>query len=161
MKTKGFGKLIALVLCMAMAFSMSSTAFAAEPTANVEAGNGAAIISVDNTQAGASVAAEIPVFHYPLKAHEGIKLSLGTLTAGQTVTVIVGWKYSEDDISTTPVLHIGLPVSTATSFEAIELESKEPLVVEFKVNTTAPYSLFLANPSSYQLDVNFSVLVSG
>lgn len=160
MKTKGFGKLIALVLCMAMAFSVSSTAFAAEPSSNVEAGNGASIVSVDNTLAGDSAVAPIYDNSIPLDAGTGILIPLGTLAVGQTVTVKADWEYTDEKVTTTPSLAVALPLSSQTTFDTYVITGISATVT-FTVKTAAAFSLYIGNPSSeHELRVDFDITIT-
>ena len=84
MKTKSFGKLIALVLCVAMAFSMSVTAFAAEPV-EVDTGNA----SKEAAVIGANTIVELSNVNTSgtLPASTFEMYPIGDLTAGQIVEI--------------------------------------------------------------------------
>ena len=102
MKTKKSGKLIAFVLCVAMAFSMSATAFAAEPSEeNVwmvnSNSNAIEVAGVLSTEDGSSDNA--------LEPASGKMFYLGKLTAGQIVNVQATWTPSDVN------LYIGLVLS--------------------------------------------------
>lgn len=162
MKTKGFGRLIALVLCMAMAFSVTSTAFAAEPSDsayyNIETENGVAIVSVDNALAGEPAIAPIYNNSISLNAGQGIMIPIGTLTAGQKVVLDAHWYY-DNNKTIIPSIDVALPLSTQTTFPVHRITGNSDTFT-FTVNSAGTFSLFIGNPSSsYDLIVDFSVTI--
>lgn len=160
MKAKHFGKLIALVLCMAMAFSMSVTAFAAEPSSNIEAENGAAIAGVDSTLASDSAVAPVYDNSFTLGKNGYLLIPFGTLTVGQTVTVKAEWEYTDKKATGTPSLEVGMPTSTQTTFDTYVITGTSATIT-FTVKTAASFILYIGNPSSvYDLDVNFNITIT-
>ena len=132
MKTKGFGKLIALALCVAMAFSMSATAFAAGPSE-------ANLVNVDSE----------PVAVNTLDSSTDIILAASTakvyyinkLTAGQIVRIEATW--GKDNLN----LHIGIALGTSTGTNLYNATGGTVDIVT-KVPVEGDYYLIVANPST-------------
>lgn len=145
MKTKKFGKLIALALCVAMAFSMSATAFAAGPSENnagyvgVETVETVAIEADDNSTLAPST--------YKM-------YSLGELTAGQIVRIVATWEDSTYD------LHIGLVLGGSTGTN-LYVGTDGFVDIYTTIPKDGTYYLMIANPSTTETltDIHWAVAV--
>ena len=133
MKTKGFGKLIALALCIAMAFSMSATAFAAGPseanTANV-GGEPVAVHNLDSSDDVITLDASTAKVYYIAK-----------LTAGQIVEIKATWNESNMN------LHIGIALGTSTGTNLYN-GTNGSVDILTTVPVDGDYYLIVANPST-------------
>lgn len=151
-KTNNLSKLIALVLSLVMMCSMSVSAFAAE-VADVEytqAGENCEVINIDLDEVLAE-AEEININGrtvLTLAASTLAKANIGTLSAGQSVTINVSWS------STTLPLHVGLMKTTASSGNLVSVTGGSASITA-TVNSAGTYYLVVANPStSTALTVN-------
>lgn len=132
MKTKRFGRLIAFALCIAMAFSMSATAFAAEPfevnTDNVDS-EPVAVNSLDS-RTNITLAASTANVYY-----------IDKLTAGQIVRIMAKW--DERDLN----LHIGIALGTSTGTNLYN-GTNGTVDIYTTVPVDGDYYLIVANPST-------------
>lgn len=163
MKTKGFGRLIALMLCVAMAFSLSSTAFAAEPLdgeyPNIEVENGATIISGDGVLSVDSTIEPGRVYGITLDPNNGIFVPIGTFSAGEDFTVTVAWAYADSSITSTPSIRIGVQEASASGHVGY-VYSNSPKRINYTFESAGTYYLFFGNPStSYALNVLFQITI--
>lgn len=143
MKTKEFGKLIAFALCIAMAFSMSATAFAAEPsevntdnmggeTIAVGSDEGLAIAEIKNLDSSNTITLEKST----AKAYY-----IDKLTAGQIVRIEAKWSSSSLN------LHIGIALGTSTGTNLYN-GTNGSVDIYTTVPVDGDYYLIVANPST-------------
>ena len=149
MKTRSFGKLIALVLCVAMAFSVSATAFAAEPskveyTQSDMAGNA---ITIDMPKIMAMSNIKMPNADKTSKketiqlgANQIAMKKFGELSANQVVEITVSCTPTVDE------LHVGLVLDTASSGRLAVVEGGNGTIYAL-VPTSGTYILMIGNPT--------------
>lgn len=151
MKTKSFGKLIALALCVAMAFSMPVTAFAAEP---VEVDTGSA--SKETTVSGADKIFDLSNVntYSTLLASKYEMYPIGKLTAGQIVEIKASWTPATEN------LHIGLFLNGSSGSKLYKATNGSVDVLTV-VPVNGTYYLMIANPSTTEdlYNVHWSVSV--
>ena len=163
MKTKIFGKLIALALCVAMAFSMSSTAFAAAPSEgeyfNDDSGNSITIVSIDNTLTDDSAVAPIASHNITLEPRTGVLLTIGKLSSYQKFSVDLSWAFSEPNNGSTPSILMGIQEKSASGHQGYVFTGSSKYL-SITVEYAGTYLLFLGNPSSlYDLEITYKVTV--
>lgn len=144
-KTNNLTKLLALVLSLVMMCSMSVSAFAAE-VADVEYtqdGENCEVITIDLDEVLAN-AEEVNLNGrtvLTLAASTLGKTNIGTLSAGQSVTINVTWS------STSLPLHVGLMKTTASSGNLVSVTGGSASITA-TVNSAGTYYLVVANPST-------------
>lgn len=163
MKTKTLGKLIALALCVAMAFSMSSTAFAAAPSEgeyfNDDLGNSITIVSGNNTLADDSAVAPIASHKITLEPRTGVYFTVGKLSANQEFSVEASWAFAEPNDGSTPSLLIGLQEENQSGHQGYVITGSSE-TFRIVVNVAGTYYLFLGNPSYlYDLEITYKIIV--
>lgn len=146
-KTNNLTKLLALVLSLVVMCSMSVSAFAAE-VADVEYaqdGENCEVITInldeiltetdiENLNARGSIT---------LEASQAKLYNVGTLSAGQSVVIIVEWEQG------TYPLHIGLVKSTSSTGNLVSITGGSKTFTA-TVSTAGTYYLMIANPSTSQ-----------
>ena len=144
-KTNNLTKLLALVLSLVMMCSMSVSAFAAEMP-DVEYNQDSEIgevITIDLDEALAN-AEEVNLNGRTvlnLAASTLAKANIGSLSAGQSVTINVTWS------SKTLPLHVGLMKTTASSGNLASVTGGSASITA-TVNSAGSYYLVVANPST-------------
>ena len=144
-KTNNLTKLLALVLSLVMMCSMSVSAFAAEVTdvEYTQDGENSEVITIDLDEVLAN-AEEINLNGrtvVTLAASTLAKTNIGTLSAGQSVTIKVTWS------STSLPLHVGLMKTTASSGNLVSVTGGSATITA-TVNSAGTYYLVVANPST-------------
>lgn len=144
-KTNNLTKLLALVLSLVMMCSMSVSAFAAEvPDVeyNQDSENCEVItIDLDEVLANAEEINMNGRTVLTLAASTLAKTNIGTLSAGQSVTINVTWS------STSLPLHVGLMKTTASSGNLLSVTGGSASITA-TVNSAGTYYLVVANPST-------------
>lgn len=152
-KTSKLSKLVAMVLCLVMACSMSVAAFAAEAAdvgyaqenANPE------VVTIDLDEALANAEEFNPnARSISLEASKYKMYSIGNLSAGQKVVINVKWTPSNY------ALHIGLVKSGSSTGNLLSVTGGSSSFTA-TVNSDGTYYLMIANPSSTK-DLSISTL---
>lgn len=144
-KTNNLTKLLALGLSLVMMCSMSVSAFAAE-VPDVEYNQDSEnceVITIDLDEVLDS-AEEVNLnarANVTLAKSTYVKYNIGSLSAGQSVLIVVSW-----DPETLP-LHVGLVKSTASTGNLVSV-SDGYAAFTATVNSAGTYYLMVANPST-------------
>ena len=149
MKAKNFGKLIALALCVAMAFSMSATAFATGPS-EVNTGD----VDYETVAIGGGLSVAGINADGQLAPSTWEMYSIGERTAGQIIRIQASW-YPK-----TANMHIGLIKAGATETNLYNgTDGSVDIVTTIPVDGT--YYLMIANPSTATTltDIHWTVSV--
>lgn len=155
-KTNTLTKLLALVLSLVMMCAMSVGAFASE-LADVEYtqdGENCTVITIDldDILAEADVGNLNARSSITLEASQARLYSVGTLSADQSVIIIVEWE--EGDYP----LHIGLVKASASTANLVSVTGGSAAFTA-TVSTAGTYYLMIANPSTSQ-DLTITTLTA-
>lgn len=152
-KTSKLSKLVAMVLCLVMACSMSAVAFAAEvcDVDYTQDNVNSEVVTIDLDEILANAEEFNPnARSISLESSSYKMYNIGSLTAGQNVVINVKWTPSNY------ALHIGLVKSSSSTGNLLSVTGGSASFTA-TVNSAGTYYLMIANPSTTK-DLSISTL---